>query len=326
MQATSAPSTLEHSSPFFTPRRLAHANLYVSDYERSAEFYRSIVGIEEVYRKPIDQSSFISNGNTYHDFALVDIRGKRVKAGQRPGLNHFAFEVRNEVELADGYHRALGAGVTFRSARDHDVAHAVYQYDPDGNVVEVYADVVPEWRSIRHGIITKDKPDYVPGRTSEPIREEYFPKDPEIRVVPDALFHARKTSHVALVALDFEGMLDFYTHVIGLSPFVIGVDRTFAVLHGSASDCDLVLYRQARDLQRGLHHIGIQVLDEENLDRAVGQMAERGIELVANIDHPARRVVTIADPDGIKLQFHVDRRWEPELLKSLDTTTALQIL
>ena len=34
------------------PRRLAHANLFVSDYEKAADFYSRVAGFEEVYRQP----------------------------------------------------------------------------------------------------------------------------------------------------------------------------------------------------------------------------------------------------------------------------------
>src|SRR5262245_29888845 len=52
------------ASGFFRPRRLGHANLFVSDYERASEFYQSVVGFEEVYRQPDNRASFLSNGNT----------------------------------------------------------------------------------------------------------------------------------------------------------------------------------------------------------------------------------------------------------------------
>lgn len=62
------------SRDYFRPRRLGHANLFVGDYSRAADFYTSVVGFEEVYRQPDNQASFLSNGNTYHDLALTDVR------------------------------------------------------------------------------------------------------------------------------------------------------------------------------------------------------------------------------------------------------------
>jgi catechol 2,3-dioxygenase len=96
---------------YFRPRRLGHANLFVSNYEQATEFYKSVVGFEEVYRQPDNQASFLSNGNTYHDLALTDIRSKYAAKGQKPGLWHLAFEVETEQELVEDYSRAKAAGV-----------------------------------------------------------------------------------------------------------------------------------------------------------------------------------------------------------------------
>ena len=178
-------STTESNQRYFSPRRLGHANLWVSDYERAYDYYRNVIGFEHAYIQPDNQASFVSNGNTYHDYGLIDIRGRYAKPGQKPGLNHFALELRNEVELAEGYRRAKAAGVQFTSLQDHDVAHAVYQLDPDDNSVEIYADVVADWRAARSGVVIKEKPPYVPGESSAPIKEELYPKNPEVRVVKE---------------------------------------------------------------------------------------------------------------------------------------------
>src|SRR5690349_14306317 len=109
---------------FFRPRRLGHANLFVSDYVEAQNFYHSVAGIQEVYRQPDNRASFISNGNTYHDFGLTDVRSPYAAKDQRPGLYHIAFELENEVDLVNGYNRAVANGVKFSHTRDHDVAHS----------------------------------------------------------------------------------------------------------------------------------------------------------------------------------------------------------
>src|SRR5215208_557787 len=106
----------------FRPRRLGHANLFVGDYERAAEYYRDVAGFHEVYRQPDVKASFVSNGNTYHDVGLTDIEAPYAAKGQRPGLYHFAFELASEAELVQGYRGAVDAGVKFVATKDHDVA------------------------------------------------------------------------------------------------------------------------------------------------------------------------------------------------------------
>ncbi|PYN49060.1 MAG: hypothetical protein DMD95_02100 [Candidatus Rokuibacteriota bacterium] len=48
----------------FHPRRLGHANLFVSDLDRSMRFYNAVCGLEEVRREPAIRIGFLSNGNT----------------------------------------------------------------------------------------------------------------------------------------------------------------------------------------------------------------------------------------------------------------------
>lgn len=312
--------------PLFSPRRLGHANLWVSDYERAYDYYRNVVGFEHAYIQPDNKASFVSNGNTYHDYGLIDVRSPYAKPGQKPGLNHFALELRNEVELAEGYRRAKEAGITFTSMQDHDVAHSLYMTDPDGNEVELYADVVADWRSARSGQIIKKKPKYVPGETSDPVAEEFFPKDPEILVVKEAPFHPRKVAHISLVTRSFTAMLDFYTNVIGLQVFAVDRSMDLVILKGTASQGDLVLHGGAGDAEPGLHHVGIEMLEEAHLDEAVGTLEQSGIRIESAVEHEARRSLTIVAMDGVRAQFFVNRAWRPEVLRGLDAKAALALL
>jgi catechol 2,3-dioxygenase len=318
--------TTNTGSLFFRPRRLGHANIFVGDYQRAQEFYHSVVGIEEVYRQPDNRASFISNGNTYHDFGLTDIKSRYAPPGQVPGLFHIALEVETEVDLVEGYRRAMDAGAKFHMTQNHDVAHSLYMHDPDGNMLEIYADVEVDWRAARSGVIVKKKPEWIPGVSTVPVAEPRYPKDPELRIVADSVFRARKVTHIALVANDFEKMFDYYTGYVGLTPFAGGHGRAFAVLGGTVSNCAITLYRSGPGLARGLHHIGIEVGNENDLDRALKALAGRDIVVEREVDHPARRAVCIRDPDGLRLQFFVNRKWDAATLAAVSADDALYLL
>ena len=311
---------------YWRPRRLGHANIFIDSYERAADYYRDVVGFREVYRQPNNMATFVSNGNTYHDLGLTDIHSHYCKPGQMPGLWHIAFEVETEVDLVHGYNRAIADGVRFESVAAHDVAHSLYFLDPDGLLVEVYADVIDDWRSHRSGIINKEKPSYVPGVSSEPVAERLYPKDPELDVITHAVFHPKKVSHTALVTERFEELFAFYTGIIGLSPFVGGPESAFAILCGTLGAGDLTLYRGRTGLENGFHHIGLEVWDEDDLDSSIEAMAAQGIMAERVIDHPSRRAVTMIDPDGIRLRFFVNRDWRPETLQAVDEETAHYLL
>ncbi len=320
--------TLERvtNTAIFHPRRLGHANIYVSDYEKAFDFYHSVVGFEEVYRQPDKKASFISNGNTYHDYGLMDIHGDYLAKEPKPGLNHLAFELENEVALVEGYRAALKAGVVFTSTQNHDVAHSAYTLDPDGNKVEFYADVFADWRTARSGTISSKKPKYIPGETDPPKAESFYPVNPPIRKVEGSVFRARSVKHAALVARDYEKMYDFYTTVAGLAPVVGARSSLFALLRGTFGEGDLGLFREGPGLLPGLHHVGMDVGSEADLDRAIQMLPFRSMKLERDVSHPARRAVTVLDPDGIGLQFYVNRRWEPSVIATVNAEIAPYLL
>src|SRR5688572_20971671 len=94
----------------FSPRRLAHANLYVRDLEESERFYVDVCGLNVVFREPAIHAIFLSNGSSHHDVAIMEVsRDAKPGDGERrrakPGLNHLGFEMENEKALVDAYRR-----------------------------------------------------------------------------------------------------------------------------------------------------------------------------------------------------------------------------
>jgi len=321
-----ASSTPSASGNYFKPRRLGHANLFVTDYKRAADFYLDVVGYQEAYRQPDNMASFSSNGNTYHDFALTDVSGKYGGPHQLPGLNHFAVELETERDLVDGYNAAVEDGVEIDFVMDHDVARSVYFTDPEGTMVEVYADVDRNWRENRKGIIIKKKPVWVPGVTSAPLDDPQYVPDPEIDFIKDAVFHGRKVTHVGLVVEKLEAMVDYYTRIVGLKLFAGGPSSSYAILGGTVCDYAVTLFRRHPGLEVGLHHVGIEVWGEDDLKGSLKAAQGRGIEIIKEIDSPARHAVTIKDPDGIHLQFFVDKTWTRDAVSDLDEDTALYLV
>src|SRR5262249_43647217 len=128
----------------FKPRRLGHVNLSVRDLERSVEVYTQVFGIEEVRREPGIKAGFLSNGNTHHDVALIEVGILATQAG----LNHLGWELENEVQLVEAYQRAQRAGLKIDFTANHQISHSVYLSDPEGNGHEFYADAMKDWRTL----------------------------------------------------------------------------------------------------------------------------------------------------------------------------------
>ncbi|MBM3542520.1 MAG: dioxygenase [Alphaproteobacteria bacterium] len=279
------------------PRRFAHANLYVSDLDRSMDFYKTVVGLEEVYRRPAVKAGFLSNGNTHHDIGMVEITSPLCKTG-KAGLNHLAFETDTEADLVDGYRRAVERGHRFPRTVDHDITRSIYGADPDGNAIEMYADTTKNWRTQRAGIVTKPTPAWTPG-TPEPSRERLYHEAPEIRRVEEAVFHPRRISQAVLVARNFDDLLAYYTDVVGLAPKERAAD--IAVLSGAVGGRDVVLLRASEGRTPGLHHLRFDVDSAADLARSAARARAAGLALER--DAPDAEGVVLRDPDGIRLQF-----------------------
>ena len=293
------------SGPCFAPRRLGHVNLYVDDVDRSYEFYKTVVGLDESYVQPLNKAAFLGNNNTHHDVAVIDVHGPLAR-GAGVGLNHLAFELESEVDLVAGYEHALSAGVKYAMTLDHDIAHSLYGRDPDGNMNEVYADVIKDWRAARSGVVTKPKPKWVPGMTP-PLRERNYHVDPPLSRVAGAVFQPRRIVHASLVVADMKRALDYYTTAVGLTPLLGNATSPFVVLGGTCGERSLSLFRAGNGRNPGYHHAGFEAWNEEELDASVERAKVRGLKVDVDIAHAFRRSVFITDPDGFRLQFFVDR-------------------
>lgn len=303
------------SSVKIAPRRLGHANLFVSDRDRSMDFYNRICGLEEVRREPGINAGFLSNGNTHHDVGLMQVGeapriglGGHVQIpkgrGTRAGLNHFGWEVETEKHLVDAYRRARAAGIKIHRTTNHQLAHSVYIFDPDGNLNEFYADVIEDWRTI----FNPSREDLVSGpwdpEAEEASTEPYYNPHPEVRQVKDAAFHPIRITHAVLVARNFERMRDFYTEVAGLQPRHEGPEGTFVCLHGTSSRHDLVLFKVVDGLIPGLHHIAFEVADEGDLEAGEAALKRPGIEPTLTIANTVKRSVFFRDPDGLGIEMY----------------------
>ena len=127
-------------------KELGHVVLFVSDLERSANFYRDILGFWEVTR---DQSTaMFSSGRTHHELLLIEVGGQpNLDRIPTPGLYHIGFKIGDSPEDAKRAYRELQQKqVEIVGTGDHGMTHSIYILDPDGNELELYADVSDEWK------------------------------------------------------------------------------------------------------------------------------------------------------------------------------------
>jgi catechol 2,3-dioxygenase len=298
------------------PRRLAHVNIFVSDLKSSASFYRDVCGFREVFSEPGISALFLSNGNTHHDLALMETtstgragRGGHVQVasgrGRAAGLNHLGFEMETEAKLVDGIRRAKASGIEIDRTTDHQITHAMYLYDPDGHLVEFYADVADDWREV----FQQGEGQLLSGawdpEASEPLTDTRVNPAPDIRPLDESLLPARATAYAGLPVRDLQASLAFYTDVLGLEVTAgLGGER-FAVLAGTADGgCDVCLVETDAFPPTNLLFVGVQM--------SAGKPTREAFEAVRAQDVPARLVegdgteaVVIVDPDGMIFVYSV---------------------
>ncbi|MHB8438748.1 MAG: VOC family protein [Acidimicrobiales bacterium] len=132
---------------------LGHLVLYVRDVERSAAFYRDVLGWRQITKPegfPAEAFSSPSN-RTHHELLLIEVGedATPVAAGRRLGMYHFGLKIGDsDDDLRAALVRLEEAGATVVGASDHTVTHSLYIRDPDGNEIELYVDVPGvDWKS-----------------------------------------------------------------------------------------------------------------------------------------------------------------------------------
>ncbi len=125
---------------------LGHVVLYVTGIKKMGNFYRDTLGFPEIVRG--QNMAMFSAGRTHHEMLLIEVGGEpRVKHGAEPGLYHIGFKVANSnAELREVYAHLKKEGVHIIGTADHVVTHSIYILDPDGNEIELYADVSDAWK------------------------------------------------------------------------------------------------------------------------------------------------------------------------------------
>jgi catechol 2,3-dioxygenase len=128
-------------------QELGHLVLYVRDVQRSAAFYRDILGWRQIIPEPGETPAGIaafSGGRTHHELLLIEVGpdAQAIPDGRRVGLYHFGLKVGDsDDDLRAALRQVQAAGVPVLGASDHLVTHSLYIADPDGNEIELYVDV-----------------------------------------------------------------------------------------------------------------------------------------------------------------------------------------
>ena len=95
-------------------KELGHAVLYVRDLDRSAAFYRDVLGFRQIGdRVPGMPAVAFSSGRTHHELLLIEVgpHAQAIPGGRRVGLYHLGLKVGDtDEELVAAYEAVRDAG------------------------------------------------------------------------------------------------------------------------------------------------------------------------------------------------------------------------
>jgi catechol-2,3-dioxygenase len=118
-------------------RRLQHLVLWVSNVDRSVQFYSEVLGFEVTKRYP--NAAFLKIPGTAddHNLGLFEQPGIRPPDERVARMYHAAWEVGELADLARARRRLIDAG-SLVGQSDHGVSLSLYAKDPDGLEFEVF--------------------------------------------------------------------------------------------------------------------------------------------------------------------------------------------
>jgi 2-polyprenyl-6-methoxyphenol hydroxylase-like FAD-dependent oxidoreductase/catechol 2,3-dioxygenase-like lactoylglutathione lyase family enzyme len=128
-----------------THPKFHHANLKTTRLEEMIDWYRTVVGVEVLFKN--DFGAWLSNDAANHRIALTafpNLSDDPEKDGHT-GLHHTAFEFDRFDDLNAAYLRLKDAGIVPDFCLDHGMTFSYYYRDPDGNHVELQIDNFGDW-------------------------------------------------------------------------------------------------------------------------------------------------------------------------------------
>ena len=120
--------------------KIGHIVLKVEGLDSALAFYCGVLGLKKVARRDFGEGpmAFLSTGNSHHDIALVAANPPNSVPGS---LHHFALKVGDSLQDLRHVKQALAAkAIAVHMSLDHRVSQGIYISDPDGNLIELYAD------------------------------------------------------------------------------------------------------------------------------------------------------------------------------------------
>lgn len=258
---------------------LGYVALNVSDLDRSADFYRDVVGLQQIAANSADLRLFRCSGK-HHDIVLF--KGE-------PGVKRVGFELESNAQLEPLSAALRAAGRQFRAIDDSDrramsTGEGIRTWEPGTGCALDF---------------------YVAGDV-RPSATPYAPTEAKIL----------RLGHIVLSSKDYQGSLRYLTGVLNfkVSDSIDG-RVSFMRCFPSPYHHSLGLGNGAKSGNR-MNHVALMVNDIDDIGRSYWRLQRAGVTVVHG---PGRHLPSgsvflyFLDPDGLTLEYTLGMEEFPEV-------------
>jgi catechol 2,3-dioxygenase len=137
-------------------QRVGHVVIKMRDIDKAKAFYGGVLGM--TVSDESDIGVFFRFGDYHHDIAVFRTSPEAdLPKKDQVGLVHVAVVADSVQTVKAMYERCKAEGVEIVGTTDHGMTKSLYIKDPEGNTIEIYAEV-PEFNWREHGFAGKAKP------------------------------------------------------------------------------------------------------------------------------------------------------------------------
>ena len=116
---------------------LSHVGVFVKDLKRMTEFYCGTLGLTESHRNG-DRMVFLTADIEKEDHEVVLVDGRD---GDAKIIQQLSFRVKDVEDVRSFYKTFKDMGIELQQTVSHGAGVSCYFYDPEGNRIEVFADI-----------------------------------------------------------------------------------------------------------------------------------------------------------------------------------------
>ncbi len=116
---------------------LSHVGVFVKDLKQMTEFYCDTLGLTESHRNG-DRMVFLTADLEKEDHEVVLVTGRD---GDAKIIQQLSFRVKDVEDVRGFYQTFQDMGIEIQQTVSHGAGVSCYFYDPEGNRVEVFADI-----------------------------------------------------------------------------------------------------------------------------------------------------------------------------------------